>query len=125
MGYHHNYLLLTSASTATTPTVTILSVKSNALTLKSLYPEAASIPDSTGRYPLHIALHCNTVGYQQQQAGTAYCCIKEKFDWNDSHSYGKAILSTAEGLEDGNAVEDSFRQHFYGEGYCQACQMLP
>jgi ankyrin repeat protein len=105
----------TSASTATTPTVTVLSVKSMALTLLTLYPEAASIPDSTGRYPLHIALHCNNVGYHQQQAGTA-CCIKEKLDWNDSHSYGKAIWRIAEGLEDDNAVEDTVRQHCHGEG---------
>jgi ankyrin repeat protein len=105
----------TSASTITTPTVTVISVKSIALTLLTLYPEAASIPDSTGRYPLHIALHCNNVSYHQQQTDTV-CCIKENFDWNDSYSYGKAISSTAKGLEDGNVLEDPVRQHSYGEG---------
>jgi ankyrin repeat protein len=106
------------ASTATTPTITVLSVKSIALTLLTLYPEAASIPDSTGRYPLHIALHCNNVGYHQQQTGTV-CCIKEKFDWNDGYSHGKAISSTTEGLdfdEYGHTVEDPVRQHCCGEG---------
>jgi len=108
----------TSSSTATTPTVTVLSAKSVALTLLTLYPEAASIPDSTGRYPLHIALHCNNVGYHQQQTGTV-CCIKEKFDWNDGYSHGKVFSNTTEGLkfgEDGNAVEDPVRQHCCGEG---------
>ena len=108
----------TSSSTATTPTVTVLSAKSIALTLLTLYPEAASIPDSTGRYPLHIALHCNNVGYHQQQTGTV-CCIKEKFDWNDGYSHGKVFSNTTEGLkfgEDGNAVEDPVRQHCCGEG---------
>jgi hypothetical protein len=108
----------TSSSTATTSTVTVLSAKSIALTLLALYPEAASIPDSTGRYPLHIALHCNKVGYHKQQTGTV-CCIKEKFDWNDDYSRGIVASSTTEGLdfdEDGNAVEDPVRQHCCGDG---------